>query len=228
MKKINFFSIIVLLIVLSLLIIIHELGHFLACKLFDIPTHVFSVGFGPALIRTTFWQTTFQIALLPLGGYVSMDVPSLQAAAYWQKMIIILSGVGNNFLIAFFIIIYLSQTVSKGLYNFSHLIKDSIYMIIGKKPVKDSQLVSFMQRNTQLKTRAFLFFIVVLNIELGLFNLLPIPMLDGGQALRYTIFSLADVINIPAQPILHLIYLLLFIGLIFYTFKSQKKLSENN
>jgi regulator of sigma E protease len=60
------------LFLLAFCITIHELGHFLAAKLFGIPVEKFSIGYGPPLIRKQIGETDFRIAYFPLGGYVKM------------------------------------------------------------------------------------------------------------------------------------------------------------
>ncbi len=62
---------------LGILIFVHELGHFLAAKYFNIKVLKFSLGFGPPLFRVTKGETTYQVAAIPLGGYVKMlgDAP---------------------------------------------------------------------------------------------------------------------------------------------------------
>ena len=59
---------------LSLIIFIHELGHFLAAKWCDVHVKTFSIGFGPALPFCSFryGETTYKLAMIPLGGYVAM------------------------------------------------------------------------------------------------------------------------------------------------------------
>lgn len=57
---------------IGVLIFVHELGHFLAAKYFGIKVTKFSLGFGPALVAFTRGETTYQIAAVPLGGYVKM------------------------------------------------------------------------------------------------------------------------------------------------------------
>lgn len=63
---------------IGVLIFVHELGHFLAAKFFNIKVLKFSLGFGTPLVRFTRGETTYQIAVLPLGGYVKMlgDAPT--------------------------------------------------------------------------------------------------------------------------------------------------------
>ena len=59
---------------MSLIIFIHELGHFAAAKLCDVHVKTFSIGFGPALPFCSFkyGETTYKLAMIPLGGFVAM------------------------------------------------------------------------------------------------------------------------------------------------------------
>ena len=59
---------------LSLIIFIHELGHFLAAKFCDVHVKTFSIGFGPPLPFCSFQrgETTYKVGMIPLGGYVAM------------------------------------------------------------------------------------------------------------------------------------------------------------
>lgn len=65
-------QIIVFLLGLSLLITIHELGHFICAKIFGVYCHEFSIGMGPAIISKQKGETKYSIRWLPIGGYVSM------------------------------------------------------------------------------------------------------------------------------------------------------------
>src|SRR3954471_13203932 len=53
-------------------IFIHELGHFLFAKWAGVKVEVFSIGFGPKLLRRTIGETEYALSLLPFGGYVKM------------------------------------------------------------------------------------------------------------------------------------------------------------
>ena len=57
---------------LGFLVFFHELGHFLAAKLFGVKVESFSLGFGPALLHKTIGGTDYRLSLLPLGGYCGM------------------------------------------------------------------------------------------------------------------------------------------------------------
>ncbi len=101
------------LLVLSFLVFFHELGHFLAARYFGVKVHVFSIGFGKRLFAKEWMGTTWQFALIPLGGYVQMKGqddrnPSLKEEgddSYntkmpWQRIIILFAGPFANFLLA--------------------------------------------------------------------------------------------------------------------------------
>lgn len=109
-------TIVLFIISLSLLIVIHELGHLSMAKLFNVYCQEFSVGFGPALLkkRKEGKETYFSIRAIPLGGYVSMygeDVEleeglvipkerSLDGIKRWKKAIILVAGVTLNAVLA--------------------------------------------------------------------------------------------------------------------------------
>ena len=59
-------------ILLGLLIFVHELGHFLVAKYFKVRVEVFSLGFGPKILKYKRGDTVYAISAIPLGGYVKM------------------------------------------------------------------------------------------------------------------------------------------------------------
>ena len=59
-------------LLLGTLVFIHELGHFLAARYFGVRVEIFSLGFGPKLLKFKKGDTLYCISLIPLGGYVKM------------------------------------------------------------------------------------------------------------------------------------------------------------
>ncbi len=57
---------------LGLVVIVHELGHFLVCKIFGVYVKTFSVGMGPKVLARRFGETEYALSLIPFGGYVKM------------------------------------------------------------------------------------------------------------------------------------------------------------
>ncbi len=72
-------QVIVPVFVIGVLVIVHELGHFLVAKLCRVGVVKFAIGFGPALYRFRRRETTYQIGLIPFGGFVRMvgDIPDM-------------------------------------------------------------------------------------------------------------------------------------------------------
>lgn len=70
MLEIASYPLVAMAVMISALIFIHELGHFLVGRFFGIGVESFSIGFGPTLLSFTHKHTRFKISLLPLGGYV--------------------------------------------------------------------------------------------------------------------------------------------------------------
>lgn len=74
-------------LVLGVMILVHEIGHFLAARLFGVRVDVFSIGFGPRLFGWKRGDTDYRVSALPLGGYVRMagqdpsDIDSLKSTA---------------------------------------------------------------------------------------------------------------------------------------------------
>src|SRR5258705_11849107 len=105
-------SIVVALLVLGVIIVIHEFGHFAVAKLFKIKVETFSVGFGPRLIGFRRGETDYRISALPLGGYVKMsgenpmderigDAGEFLSHPKWQRFVMANAGPIMNILLAF-------------------------------------------------------------------------------------------------------------------------------
>lgn len=101
----------VAIVVLGIIIVIHELGHFLVAKFFKIKVEVFSVGFGPRLIGFRKGETDYRISAFPLGGYVKMagetPMDSITGEAYeflskpkWQRFLVAAAGPAMNIILA--------------------------------------------------------------------------------------------------------------------------------
>ncbi len=89
----------------SVLIFVHELGHFLAAKASGVQVNEFAMFMGPAIVKWQRGETQYSIRCIPIGGYCAMegenedtDSPqSFQKAAWWKRLIILVAGSFMNF-----------------------------------------------------------------------------------------------------------------------------------
>jgi len=106
-------TVIVTVLMLGILVIVHEGGHYLAARAFKVGIMEFSVGMGPVLFKKKGKYNDFSIRALPIGGFVSMigeddteipeehkGKPSINEKKTWQKMIIVLAGPFMNVLLS--------------------------------------------------------------------------------------------------------------------------------
>jgi len=100
-----------MLVLIGIMILIHELGHYWAARWFDVHVEAFSFGFGPRLFGFRRGETDFRVSLIPFGGYVKMvgeqvgedggeDPRGFLAKPRWQRMIIAFAGPAMNILLA--------------------------------------------------------------------------------------------------------------------------------
>jgi len=107
-------NIIAIIFVFSLLVVIHELGHFLAAKWMGVRVDKFSIGFPPTIYSKKIGETEFSISAIPLGGFVKMagfideslddevtGAPDeFNSKPVWRRIIIIIAGVVMNLIMA--------------------------------------------------------------------------------------------------------------------------------
>ena len=200
---------------MSFVVIIHELGHFFACKLFDVPTPVFSVGFGPILADYQIGQTIFQFCLLPLGGYVVISPEDLALVSYGKVVIIFLAGVVTNIACAlpFLLRIPSQQTLPRQQEDDSRPRKSR--GIIG--PIG---IIALVTKSVKQGPQAFARMLALISFNIGIFNLVPLPFLDGGKVLIHT---LGLFFSLPADQVTGAVNLIIFaLLIIFILFISLK------
>jgi regulator of sigma E protease len=134
------FQIILGLLGLSLLVFIHELGHFLAAKYCGVRVLTFSIGFGKKLLKINRNGTTYCISAIPFGGYVAMagenpeqvreDKPDdFHVQPIWKRALIAFAGPAFNVIFAYFLLI-------------------GIYMLGNPEPVSDKLVVGVVERDS--------------------------------------------------------------------------------
>src|ERR1035437_11109003 len=115
-------------VLVGVMVVVHEFGHFAVAKLCKVRVEAFSFGFGPRLFGFKYGDTDYKVCALPLGGYVKMsgenfaelsdaaagmatvtpvyDPGALTSHPRWQQMLIGLAGPTANFILAFVLMLF--------------------------------------------------------------------------------------------------------------------------
>jgi regulator of sigma E protease len=120
-------------VVIGILILIHELGHFFVARWCGVGVERFSIGFGPVLLRWRGRETEYCLSAIPMGGYVKMmgeespleggpPVPYDPARAFalkplWARFLIVFAGPAMNFVLAFVIFSLVLATVGRPVWS---------------------------------------------------------------------------------------------------------------
>jgi regulator of sigma E protease len=163
-------------ILLGILIIFHELGHFLFAKWLGVRVLVFSVGFGPKIWGFKKGETEYRLSAIPLGGYVRMFGESLEDEltaeekkmsfmhqAIWRKSLIAFAGPLFNFILPiilfFFLLIGIEQVfaprvgtlVSGGVAEKAGILPDDLIIAVNDHPVHSfNEIADIVARNPNI------------------------------------------------------------------------------
>jgi len=157
-------------------IIAHELAHLISAKLCGIEVEIFSIGFWKPYLSKKIKGIEFRITPFLVGGYCALkgenskEPNGFLVSRYRNKVIILLAGITVNLIIALLSFLYLYKSIFVGI-HYSNLVIKAIF-------TKDLWLTKILIDYNNL----FVFYLALFNYFSFLFNILPIPALDGGQA----------------------------------------------
>jgi regulator of sigma E protease len=183
---------------IALLILAHEVGHFVAARWAGIPVARFSIGFGPRLWGFTRGGTQYCLSAIPLGGYVLLameDEREFFRVPLRQRIAFALGGPLANFLVP--VGLFMALNVAHGLTSpydiviapFLRTWDMTVRLLVATTqiavhPNNLSGLVGIVVGGGQAvgtDLSRLLQFSALLSLNLAVFNLLPIPILDGGR-----------------------------------------------
>lgn len=160
-------TILAFIFVISLLILVHEFGHFIMARLFRVKVLSFALGYGPKIWATRRGDTEFSIRILPLGGYVRMagmegnpiegyeeievsPDERFDRKPLWQRSLIVVAGPMMNFLLTVFLVslvfgiagaptgnLLVSEVIPGGPAERAGIQKNDVLIAINGKPIKD-------------------------------------------------------------------------------------------
>ena len=200
-----FFTIVVFIIVLALLVFVHELGHFLCAKAFGIRVDEFAIGFPPRLYSKKVGETLYSINLLPLGGFVNIygeDSVNVDEAfkdrsftnkSKWIQIAVLVSGVLGNLVFGLILLMISNVSIVSGVNEtlfflklilqalgqfFAHIFNFRSTFSELSGPVAIAQYTGEAAR---LGFKTLMSFTALISLNLAIVNLIPFPALDGGR-----------------------------------------------
>lgn len=145
-------SVIIFILVLAIIILVHELGHFIAAKKSGLIVEEFGFGFPPKIFSIKKGETVYSLNLLPLGGFVKIlgedgnqneNINSFSSKSVGIRSLVIVSGVFMNFLLAIFLLIIgfnigLPQIVDKNNELLAKNVEIQIIAVNNNSPAEDA------------------------------------------------------------------------------------------
>ncbi len=199
-------------LLIGLVILFHELGHFVAARIVGIPIKIFSVGFGPALWKREKGVTEYRLALIPIGGYVMPAIDNeedLFQLSVYQRVVMTIGGPLASLILAVIsfsliniftgslslkaiLIVPVTQTLAifyqmllslPGLFSNHRQLSGVVGIVAQWGQVFGVDLIKGFS------------FTAIISINLAFLNLLPLPIFDGGKIMLYLLEKIHPVIK---------------------------------
>jgi regulator of sigma E protease len=233
-------SVLAFILIMSLVVLVHEFGHFLAARRAGVPVYEFSIGFPFSPRIATLYrhqETEFTLRLLPLGGFVSFsdegdeDAHKLFGASRLSRASIMAGGPLFNVVFAFLMFIPAFMVKEGGsLLQTMHSSANAVWMVVAGTFSMLGHLFTGQGSMESLSgpigiavmagqaasggVPDLLFFTGILSLSLGIMNLLPFPGLDGGQLVMVLIEALHNrPLGARAYQVINFTGIMLFMGL---------------
>lgn len=245
-------SILAFLVVFTLIVLVHEFGHFLAARKSGVQVYEFSIGFpfSPRLF-TLFHhrETAFTVRLLPLGGFVSFsqeggeDDTALLRLSHGKRALILSAGSLFNILFAFLIftpVFMIGKHLGPidalllSVKTVCEILSGTLMFIVNlfaghgtMEGISGPVGIAVMAGKAAGKGILNLFFFTgILSMSLGIMNLLPLPALDGGHLVMLCVESISrKPVNPKVYQVVTVVGLVLFvIFTVIVTFRDITKL----
>lgn len=202
----------VILLGFGFLVGFHEAAHMLVSKLFGVKVNKFAIGFGPILGAKKIGETNYELRILPLGGFVQCHGENPESKVkrgffslvWYKRALIALAGPIASLLLGYLILYVLLLVHGWPLlvafgkaWNITSFVFITTYQFFaGTLPQHLQQanglsgpimIVKILSDSWKASATQFFWVLSLISLSLGMFNLLPLPMLDGGHVFLYTL-----------------------------------------
>ncbi len=154
-------TIILAIIFLALILLAHELGHFLLAKLSKVEVEEFGFGFPPRIVAKKFGETTYSLNWLPLGGFNKIKEESFDRQPAGRRMLILIGGILANVILGWLFFSVVFMIGSKSLVMISDLSPNSPAALAGLQKNDEVISVAFQKEilNTPFSSQQFIDFV---------------------------------------------------------------------
>jgi regulator of sigma E protease len=185
-------------LVLGILIFVHEFGHFIVAKLFNVKVLKFSLGFGPKMVGKTIGDTEYVVSAFPLGGFVKMTGENLdeevapldETRAFshkpvWQRFCIVFAGPASNLLFTVFLL-------------------STIFMVVGLPILQPSSMIGEVTADGAGARAGLMTGDIVTQIDSQEISdwseVYYIVTESGGKTLKFTVERQDQIVTVEATP----------------------------
>lgn len=204
-----------ILLIINIIVVAHELGHFLAARAVGIRPKEFVVGFGKTLMKREYKEAVFKLKLLPLGGYVNFETESFNKEPAYKRLFVFLGGISFNLLLAFLVCFVYALWNKYPMVDMGNIpnrpfdivtalmyawmsVQNTIYIIVTSViEVFNCPSIHSLMGPIQLVTdgagvlkndiNLFWPLLVLIDVNVMIINALPFPALDGARIIFATI-----------------------------------------
>lgn len=178
----------------------HEFGHFIAAKHFGLVAGTFSLGFGRVLFsRQDKAGTCWQVRALPFGGFIKLDQDRLSSLPPFQRILIYGAGPAVNIVAGVLLIAFAGIELGTPILKSLQISLQAVPLIVstllsaiagvfsGNISNLGGPIGSAIASGDAVRAHGFVMSVALFSWSVGVLNLLPVPLLDGGQIVLSTI-----------------------------------------
>lgn len=209
-------EIINVLVIIYLSLIFHEFGHFVAFRTFGVKVKKFCIGIGFSFCKFAFYGVEYDFKLIPLNAYVEPYEEDYYELNMIKRFIISLSGIMCNLVIVVIALVIFTKgdfaVIGSLIYDGVLITKRNLSYELLMKP--ENTLGMLLTQELDLFNSSFIKDTILINVTLAIFNILPIPPLDGSKLFLEPLEEFFIILGFKRTSINRVINVISIFGLI--------------